>query len=91
MGYGTDAETGRDFWIAKNSWGSAWGEGGYIRLLRNRNLCGLATAPSIPLGAYGGSATALLEARKVCGPYYLFAGKKANDFTWSILTTCMVL
>lgn len=40
------------------------GEGGFIRLARNKNLCGLATAPSVPLGAYGGNATALLEARK---------------------------
>lgn len=33
-GYGTDGETGQDFWLVRNSWGPLWGEGGYIRLKR---------------------------------------------------------
>jgi cathepsin L len=33
-GYGTDQETGEDFWLVRNSWGPLWGEGGYIRLKR---------------------------------------------------------
>merc|ERR1712112_713061 len=34
VGYGTDESLG-DYWLVRNSWGSSWGEGGYIRLQRH--------------------------------------------------------
>ncbi|CAD7094065.1 unnamed protein product [Hermetia illucens] len=31
-----------EYWIMKNWWGDNWGDGGYMKIRRNRNLCGLA-------------------------------------------------
>merc|ERR1740117_1605806 len=32
VGWGTDATTAQDYWIVRNSWGTGWGEAGYIRI-----------------------------------------------------------
>ncbi|KAG5276184.1 hypothetical protein AALO_G00128910 [Alosa alosa] len=48
VGYGS--EGGKDYWIIKNSWGSGWGEGGYMRLIRNgNNTCGIASYALYPV------------------------------------------
>lgn len=50
VGYGS--EDGKDYWLAKNSWGT-WGNAGYIKLERNVNYkegkCGIAMQPSYPI------------------------------------------
>ena len=43
VGYGTDAATGLEFWKIKNSYGTAFGESGFMRLKRNDSVCGGAT------------------------------------------------
>merc|ERR1712028_117829 len=41
VGFGTDS--GKAYWTIRNSWGSSWGEKGYIRMVRGSGKCGLNT------------------------------------------------
>ncbi|GKY95170.1 hypothetical protein MPSEU_000480500 [Mayamaea pseudoterrestris] len=53
-GYGTDTESGEDYWLIRNSWSPLWGERGYIRLQRTDpkmlqdpdSACGMDVTPS---------------------------------------------
>lgn len=48
VGYGIDS--GKEYWKVKNSWGADWGEDGYIRMVRNKDMCGIAEGASYPTG-----------------------------------------
>jgi len=39
VGYGTEGST--PYWRVKNSWGSSWGDAGFIRMIYGKNMCGI--------------------------------------------------
>ncbi|CAM4759083.1 unnamed protein product [Rotaria magnacalcarata] len=43
VGYGNNPVTGLDYWKIKNSWSTEWGEDGYVRIARGKNVCGVAS------------------------------------------------
>ena len=45
VGWGVDSTTSTKYWIIKNSWGTSWGESGYVRLVRGVNACGVEKYP----------------------------------------------
>ena len=52
VGYGSDS--GKDYYILRNSWSTSWGDSGYMRIARGSQygkygMCGLLTEPMYPI------------------------------------------
>jgi len=70
VGYGTDATDG-DYWIVRNSWSAGWGEGGHIRIAKEKASsevqCGIDYNPASGSGCKGGPDQ--IEVCGLCGMY----------------------
>jgi C1A family cysteine protease len=42
-------DTGKGYWIVRNSWGADWGENGFIRLQFGKNTCGMTSEVTVPV------------------------------------------
>lgn len=55
VGYGVDEDTQLKYWLVKNSWGTSWGQDGYILIERDSDandgggLCGILEDASFPI------------------------------------------
>ena len=49
VGYDTDEQTGKEFWILRNSWSDNWGEKGFFKVEMGDRDCGITIDVSFPI------------------------------------------
>jgi len=78
-GYGKDPDTGKDYWIIRNSWGQYWGEMGFARIAMGKNMMGIEDNVAwVTPGSFTVQNVPCSEDGKICGDEV--HGKKKMKF-----------